>query len=264
MKKLILVEGLPGTGKTTIAKWLSDMLASQGEKTTLLSEGDERIPCDFYNTAGIPKNIFEQLFPQSHTERDILLDIALVTENYVYLRLDKCPATLAEKLKQWDIGDGSNQFITVKDYIPCALERLKHWVHFHTESADANNSEAIIIDSGYLQNPINELLFRHASDDEVEAFISAITDTLIPMNPLCIYLRRNSAEEAIAFAKKAKGKGWAERVDNLLQQTGCEDLFQRRFKLELELLSNIQHIACHVSDDIWEPAKEKIRDHFTA
>jgi len=257
MKRLILIEGLPGTGKTTITKWLSDIFTSHGDKTTLLNEGDERIPLDFYNTSGIPKNDFESLFAQNSQERDMLLNIALSTDNYIYLRLDKCPDNVAEKIKQWNIGDGSNQFITVADYIPCALERLKHWVNSHIDS-----SETVIIDSGYLQNPINELLFRRATDDEVRPFINAITSTLLPLNPVCIYLRRHSAEEAIAFAKKAKGKGWADRVDKLLQQQGCEDLFQHRFELELELLKNVEHISCHIYGDNWDAAKKDIRDYF--
>jgi len=86
---------------------------------------------DFYNNSGIPKNDFESLFAQNSSERDMLLDIALSTHNYVYLRLDKCPDNVVESIKQWDIGDGSNQFIAVADYIPCAFERLDHWVNFH-------------------------------------------------------------------------------------------------------------------------------------
>ena len=257
MKKLVLVEGLPGTGKTTISRWLSDILTSHGEKTTLLNEGDERIPCDFYNTCGIPRIEFESIFAQNPLERDMLLEIALLTDNYVYLRWDKCPASVAEKIKQWDIGDGSNQFITMADYVPCALERLRYWVNAHV-----NSTETIIIDSGYLQNPINELLFRHASDDEVKAFINSITKILSPLNPVCVYLRRDNAEQAIAFAKMAKGKGWADRVDKLLKQNDCEDLFWRRFELELELIRDIEHLACHVYGDNWDAAKKDILSYF--
>ncbi|MCL2509347.1 MAG: hypothetical protein FWF05_09245 [Oscillospiraceae bacterium] len=257
MKKLILIEGLPGTGKTTIAKWLSGILTSFGEKVTLLNEGDERIPCDFYNTSGIPKIEFESLLAQNPSEREILLKIALITDNYVYLRLDKCPDYITEKIKQWDMGEESNQFITVSDYIPCALERLEHWVN-----SQVGNSATIIIDSGYLQNPVNELLFRNAQNDEVRVFINSITNVLKPLNPACIYLRRDNAEQAITFAKMVKGKGWAERIDKLLQQNGHEDLFQRRFKLELELLENVEHLICHVYDDNWEAAKKEIRDYF--
>ena len=212
---------------------------------------------DFYNTSAIPKSDFESLFARNPSKRDMLLDIALSTDNYVYLRLDKCPDTVVERIKQWDIGDGSNQFISVADYIPCALERLEHWVDSHVDG-----SETVVIDSGYLQNPINELLFRRATDGEVREFINAITNILLPLSPVCIYLRRDNAEQAIDFAKMAKGKGWADRVDKLLQQHGCENLFQRRFKIELSLLENVEHISCHVYGDNWDDAKKGIQDYF--
>ena len=53
MKRLILIEGLPRTGKTTIAQWLSVTFTHKGIKNLLFLEGDERIPCDFFETAGI-------------------------------------------------------------------------------------------------------------------------------------------------------------------------------------------------------------------
>ena len=157
------------------------------------------------------------------------------------------------------MGEESNQNITVTDYIPCALERLECWV-----AAQNSNSEIIIIDSGYLQNPINELLFRNATNDEVYAFIGAISTLLAPLNPVGVYLRRDNAEEAIAFAKMAKGKGWADRVDDLLKQSGCEDLFQRRFELELDLLQDITNLTCHIHGNNWDNAKESISIHVAA
>jgi len=120
----------------------------------------------------------------------------------------------------------------------------------------------VIIDSGFLQNPINELLFRKATDDEVRTFIHDISVLPKPLSPVCVYLRRNDAEEAIAYAKKAKGDGWANRVDELLKQSGCENFFQRRFQLELELLPTVEHIVCEIDNDNWSEAKSQIERYF--
>jgi len=258
MNRLILIEGLPGTGKTTLAKWLSDGLTDKGIENLLLLEGDERVPCDFYETAGIPSAQFEDLCASNPEISKELHAIARKTENYYYLRIDKSPEIAKPLLRPYDIGDGSNASITVNDYIPCALERLQDWV-----SQNPTGGKTVIMESGYLQNPINELLFRHASDEEVRSFINSITQILRPLSPVCIYLRRNTADEAINFAKMVKGSGWAERVDNLLKQTGCEDLFRRRFKLELELLPQIKNLCCHVCGGNWDDVKRKINRFFS-
>lgn len=257
MKRLILVEGLPGTGKTTISEWLSNLLNDQGNRVILLNEGDERIPCDFYEMAGIPKNKFEVLCSENPLEHEFLLDTATRTNNYAFLRIDKCPDHIANKIKRWDMGDENNQNVSVAYYIPCALERLQNWADMNVDS-----SETVIIDSGYLQNPVNELLFRHASDIEVKSFIADISSLLKPLNACCVYLKRNSAEEAISFAKEVKGPGWASKIDELLNQAGVADLFAHRFILEQELLHLMPHIVCEIEGNDWTSAKEKLMAYF--
>jgi hypothetical protein len=100
--------------------------------------------------------------------------------------------------------------VTVSDYIHCALERLDHWVN-----KVISKLGAVIVDSGFLQNPINELLFRKATHNETFLFISEIFHRINALNPFCVYLQRNNVEEAISFAKEVKGKAWAERVEKL-------------------------------------------------
>lgn len=257
MKQLILIEGLPGTGKTTVAAWLSDLLEQKGGHVTLLREGDERIPCDFYETAGIPKPAFE-LLCLNHPEDALLLrSLALCTEHYAFVRIDRC-AHLEAELRQWDMGDEENQRISVSDYIPCALERLDHWTN-----AQTGDDSVVLIDSGFLQNPINELLFRKASDAQVRDFIGGICRRYERFHPVCVYLRRAGAEEAIAFAKQAKGSAWAERIDSLLRTSGVPDLFAHRFALELEMFPTFRHVLCRVAGDDWTEARRTIREYFS-
>lgn len=246
MKRLIFVEGLPGTGKTTLSRWLSGLLKERGENVLLLPEGDERIPLDFYETAGVPIAVFE-------TYRDKApFYIAGQTQNYVYVRMDKCPGPAADLVRPWDMGDECNMSISVPAYVHCALERLADWA-----SGQQGTDQTVIIDSGFLQNPVNELLFRKATDAQVRSFIGQIHTLCGPLHPVCVYLQRESAAAAIAFAKKAKGEGWANRVDAMLKKSGCENLFEHRFDLELKLLEGIAHVKCPVRGDDWTQAKEK-------
>lgn len=255
--QLIMIEGLPGTGKSTVTGWLNECLNACGKNATPFFEGDARIPCDFYDTAGIPLNDFQAICNENCEFAEALKKNALATKNYVFLRIEDYPENIIKLLRCWDMGDESNQKITVSDYIPCSIERLKFWVQNM-----AHEFDIVIVDSGFLQNPINELLFRKATDDEVFYSIKKIFDTIKDLDPLCVYLCRSSAEEAINFAKKVKGKVWADRIDSLLNETDCKNLFQHRFKLEKQLIHFIPNVVCEVNEDDWSLAKERIKNYF--
>lgn len=253
MKRVILVEGLPGTGKTTAAQRIFEHLAAKGVNAVALFEGDAEIPCDFYETAGIPIKVFEAFSINYPEEIQDLTGMFLRTMNYVYLRLDKCSDFVADTFRKWDMGDELNQQVSVEQYMPCVLERMDHWV-----ATNLDNENTVIIDSGFLQNPINELLFRGASDTQIVSFIQSVAKKFKPLNPICFYLKRESAKVSIAFAEQAKGPDWAARVDAMLKEVGCPNLFENRFNLELTVLPCIPHVICSVKDLDWSDVNTQI------
>lgn len=253
MKQLIFIEGLPGTGKTATTQKLSEYFSSKGQKVITLFEGDERIPSDFYEMAGIPADEFNTFCTRYPQAADELGDIPLRTKNYVYLRLDRCSGFIDETFRKWDMGDELNQQVSVEQYISCALERIVQWTACNIE-----NENIVIIDSGFLQNPVNELLFRKASDDVILSFIQQMAEIVRPLNPICFYLKRENAETAISFAKQIKGPDWISHIDAMLSNTGCPNLFEHRFNLELQLLSCIRHIICSVCGYDWTDIDRKI------
>ena len=259
LKQLILVEGLPGTGKTTITKWLADKLKEKGEKVTLLLEGDSRIPCDFYETAGIPKAVFDEICAANPKIVEIMQKQGLFAGGYVFLRIDEYPQSIQDILRRWDMGDEMNQMVTAAEYMPCALSRLDNWVQ-----TMESESGLTLIDSGFLQNPINELLFRGATDSQVQTFIKEIAIRFQPLHPICVYLHRSDAKEAIHFAEKVKGKEWKRRVRDLHFRLRCENYFEHRFELEMNLLSSdfVPWICCLIKDDDWSYSKELIAKYL--
>jgi hypothetical protein len=246
--KLILVEGLPGTGKTTLSERIFTLLSGQGLQVELLLEGNKKIPSNFYNIAGIPKNDFA----------GVLNDLLFIAEtgNYIFIDMRRYDGETANQLLRYDVGDEFNKFISAQEYARCTLEWWQNWVKY-------NMSESfLIMDSAFMQCPINEMIFRGASDPEVMAYIQTIAEIIKPFNPVCVYLRRENAEIAIDFAKMVKGEHWAKGVEGLAD-FGWADLFERRFSLENFLLPSIHNFVCEVIGYDWSDAELKINKYFS-
>ena len=242
--KLIFVEGLPGTGKTTLSEYIFNLLINHGIKTELLLEDNAKIPSNFRDIAGISKNININV-PFDNCQ-------VVETENYFFVNIRNCDDENATLLTKYDIGDEFNKLVSVQEYVQCTLEWWRYWVEVSIWDS------VLVLDSAFLQCPINEMIFRGASDAEITEYIRCIAEIIEPYNPICIYLRRESAEIAIDFAKAVKGEVWAKGLDGL-EKIGCSDLFERRFSLENTLISEVPNIVCTITDFDWSDAIAKVK-----
>jgi len=243
--KLYLVEGLPGTGKTTLSERLHTLLIKKGIKSELLLEDDKKIPCNFCDIAGIPKIKAENY----QIDRYVIKE----TENYFYVNLNECGQETAGRIKCYDIGDEFNKHISVQEYVNCTLEWWEHW------TTDNIKDSVLILDSAFMQCPINEMIIRGAADPEISAYINSIAEIIKPYTPVCIYLNRGDAKTAIDFAKKAKGEEWTKGIERLAE-IGCSNLFERRFDLENKLLPVIPGIICNINGNDWSDVEVKLSE----
>jgi len=242
---LILVEGLLGTGKSTLSNQIFELIAEKCIQAELLLEENEKSPSNFFNIAGIPKTDFVNLVDET--------SIVTKTENYVFVNLGHCIDEEANKLQRYNVGDEFNKFISKQEYVSCTLEWWQSWV------INCIKESVLILDSAFMQNPINEMIFRKATDSEIEAYIHAISKIIKPLNPICVYLRRENAKISIDFAKAVKGERWAKGIDGLAD-IGCSDLFDRRFVIENKILSLIPNIVCNINGYNWSDSDKKVRE----
>lgn len=64
-EKLILVEGLPSAGKTTVSRLVNQYLVEQGVKTEYFEEGAYNHPADFEAVAYFDERGFRKLLAQN-------------------------------------------------------------------------------------------------------------------------------------------------------------------------------------------------------
>jgi tRNA uridine 5-carbamoylmethylation protein Kti12 len=75
--KLIIVEGLPGSGKSTAARQVFEILSNKGINSELYSEGDFNHPADFDGIAHFNNEEFNILVKNHSESNDILNKIKI-------------------------------------------------------------------------------------------------------------------------------------------------------------------------------------------
>mgnify|MGYP002396559806 CR=1 FL=1 len=91
--KLFIVEGLPGSGKTTWASSIHKLLRERGLTAQLHLEGDPRHPADYEATAWMTRRTYRQIRSQYPDHQEILetepVDYFLVIKVLLVILLDQ-------------------------------------------------------------------------------------------------------------------------------------------------------------------------------
>lgn len=203
--KLIMLEGLPGTGKTTNSAFIRMQLERNGKETKWIHEVARPHPMLFFSEASLTHDEYDSLkktFPHAASALD---SIAVIRENTVGIDLLETEWSYANTigdsvfnaLKKFDTWNFS-----LEKYIELALEK---WADF-SENALLDKDTVYILDSSIFQYQIFRFMFKKAPYEKLEKFISKLVDIVKPLNPSLIYLFRDNPEATIDFFEKERGK----------------------------------------------------------
>lgn len=175
MSRLYLVEGLPCSGKSSIAQFIADTLRANGRTVCCVDEGTGDHPADY--------------------ECHALLDGQIVP-------LHQYPPEELSALLPLKIYDG----------LPWAAEAplmLDKWRQFVRE-ADANTT--YVFNCVLLQNPMCETMMRfNLPEAESAAHVRAIADIIAPMEPTVVYLHHDDVAQRVQQTS-AERPGWLNAV----------------------------------------------------
>ncbi|HFK2930862.1 TPA: hypothetical protein ACGY76_003289 [Clostridioides difficile] len=204
-KRLFLIEGLPGSGKTTTAEALTHLLQEQQPDTRLHIEGDLNHPADYESVAYLTMNEWTD-FQSKYASLDVLR-FTEVFNDYVLV-----------SYRQWqsekDIPEAELAFLQARDIyeLPFELHQsliLKKWEAFVAQALMANTT--YVFECCFLQNPLTMGLIKYdLPEATLRAYIERIATIITPLQPVLVYVDQSDVERSFRKALKERPTEWAD------------------------------------------------------
>ena len=248
--KLILIEGIPGSGKTTFAKKTAGLYQSRGITVNLFIEGQLH-PADLSWNACVPVALYENILAKYEP---IQREIAKHTV------FEGNTAIIAYTQVATDNKDFYRELETFEVYGGRVPDEVFFKLHYNRWHAFANNaaekSELNIFECAFMQNHVNELLFwRNADEGTVIAHHNKLLDSVKCLSPVVIYLSQADIRETIQrIARERVSKdnvNWIDRCIEYCENSpfgkrrgtkgfdGAIEFFSIRKQLDMKILSQL-------------------------
>ncbi len=278
MAQLIMVEGLPGSGKSTTAHYLSGWLAERGHPVAAFAEGRTDHPVDFEQVAVLSTETFIGLVAEFPAQGDDLIRGAeKVGDSWLvrYGQRRAWPCELRARLAEHDAYDG-----TITPELHRRVLR-ESWDAFGDKAA--HGPEVYLFECVLVQNPISALMARFDEPQHViEGHIRALAESVSPLNPALVYLDSGEPTAALERVAAERPAEWLESVIDyhcgqgyglargLSGFDGYVEFMRRRREVELDLLPRLGVPTLHVEvgDGDWDAHRSRITSflegHLTA
>lgn len=195
MHQLILVEGLPCSGKSTTAQYIADALHIRN-----IDEGSGNHPADYEYHAHLTPSALASF---SDAEQAEIMQSAEAECGGVTVPLAPFQGELLQKLMQYKIYDA----------LPWDIEHPVMLHKWETFVSEVHDGERFVFNCVFLQNPMCETMLRFGFDTlESAAYIKEIADIIRPLRPLVVYLRCDAIERNIIRAYPERGEAWMQSV----------------------------------------------------
>ncbi|MEC1524290.1 hypothetical protein P9D43_20010 [Neobacillus niacini] len=207
--KLILVEGLPGSGKSTTADMTNDILKEWNVDTKLFLEGNVEHPADYEGGSYFSETEFSQLIEQYSEVKPILLKHAFKRCDGFVLPQYK----LKQDLDETPVPDSFWGDIWNHDIYELPLEKnieliTDKWKRFVVHALAENHT--YIFECCFIQNPVTIGMIKYgASQEVVKNYVKQLADIIEPLNPVLLYVEQKDLSRSFKKAVQVRPKEWS-------------------------------------------------------
>ncbi|WP_409290069.1 hypothetical protein [Peribacillus sp. SCS-37] len=250
MTRLIIVEGLPGSGKSTISKMIYDILTESGREAVLFQEGNLDHPADHEGVAMLTTDLYKKLLRDPVNA--VWLDSGFIMEDEKHVLV---PYRKLQEKYGADLPEGLLTVLAGSDVYeqPFEINRdliISKWKQF---AAQAQEEETIyVFECCFIQNPVTVGMVKYGLNKEAVAdYILGLAEAASCLDPLLIYIEQDDYSSSFKRAVDERPREWAEEFTayythqgygkrmNLAGLEGAEAVLKARGEMELEILRSL-------------------------
>ncbi|NQX58245.1 hypothetical protein [Paenibacillus qinlingensis] len=228
--KLILVEGLCGTGKSTLAERLHDYLVLQGIPSEFYAEGGKGHPTSLNWHAFFREEEYKELLMRYPDKSNEISSWAIQNGlNYLipYRELNEINEldALYSELESRELCWTDSPIASMSEF---TYSIQHHWSHFAEHACNLN--EVYVLEAVFFQHQIHDLLGHYqAVDKDIKEHIQGIAEQITDLNPIVIYLTQPNVRDQQVWISAIRSKPNFASEKNI-------SFMENRKRVELELL----------------------------
>ncbi|MFE8699275.1 hypothetical protein ACFYKX_01425 [Cytobacillus sp. FJAT-54145] len=217
--KLIIVEGLPGFGKSTTANFIRDLLEEKGIKNQLFLEGNLDHPADYDGVSCHTEAELQHLLSNHLEVKDILQNNVVEKGDKYFLPYQKMKNEYGSKLSTELFNE-----IFKKDIYELALDQninliVDKWTEFAQHAL--NENKTYIFECCFIQNPVTVGMIKYnASKEVVRDYVHRLQEVIKGLDPLLIYVEQDDLEFSFKKAIQERPQEWSEGFVNYYTNQG--------------------------------------------
>lgn len=207
--KLILIEGLPGSGKSTTARMIHEILQDKGIKSELFLEGNLNHPADYDGVAYFTKNEYQKLEQGRYSCKGILDRIKREHYNGYLIPYRKAieeQGIIFEDNFLNDIIKKDIYELPIDIHRKLILNRWEDYVHQYR-----NKDQVVIFECCFIQNPLTVTMIRNNEPKKITVdYTNRLAKIVAPLEPILLYLEQENIEASFKKVIDERPRAWFE------------------------------------------------------